>query len=59
MDYFLSHQYWFQLHLCYLPEEVKKMVEKKDISMSHARVLSKLDDDDKAVDLAKKIVTLF
>ena len=40
-----------------LPEEVKKMVEKKDISMSHARVLSKLDDDDKAVDLAKKIVT--
>ncbi len=45
------------LGLLKLPEEVKKMVEKKDISMSHARVLSKLDDDDKAVDLAKKIVT--
>lgn len=45
------------LGLLKLPEEVKKMVEKKDISMSHARVLSKLDDDNKAVDLAKKVVT--
>ncbi|MDE6284307.1 MAG: ParB/RepB/Spo0J family partition protein [Bacilli bacterium] len=45
------------LGLLKLPEEVKKMVEKKDLTMSHARVLSKLDDDDKAVNLAKKVVT--
>jgi len=45
------------LGLLKLPEEVKKMVEKKSISMSHARVLSKLDDEQKASKLAKKIVS--
>ncbi len=45
------------LGLLKLPEDVKKMVEKKSISMSHARVLSKLDDEQKASKLAKKIVS--
>ena len=33
------------------------MVEKNSLSMSHARVLSKMDDEGKVIDLAKKIVT--
>ncbi len=45
------------LGLLKLPEEVKRLVEKKAISMSHARVLSKIDDEDKVNELAKKIVT--
>lgn len=45
------------LGLLKLPEEVKKLVEKNSISMSHARVLSKIDDDDKVISLAKKVVT--
>ncbi|MEG1892263.1 MAG: ParB/RepB/Spo0J family partition protein [Bacilli bacterium] len=44
------------LGLLKLPDEVKKMVERKSISMSHARVLSKIDDDEKIIDLAKQIV---
>ncbi|MEG0977405.1 MAG: ParB/RepB/Spo0J family partition protein [Bacilli bacterium] len=44
------------LGLLKLPDEVKKMVERKSISMSHARVLSKIDDDEKVIDLAKQIV---
>lgn len=40
-----------------LPEEVKKLVEKRSISMSHARVLSKMDDDEKIIDLAHRIIT--
>lgn len=40
-----------------LPEEVKRMVEKNSLSMSHARVLSKIDDDEKVIDLAKRIIT--
>ncbi len=44
------------LGLLKLPEEVKKMVEKKEISMSHARVLSKLDDDEQIINLAHKII---
>ena len=40
-----------------LPDEVKKLVEKRSLSMSHARVLSKIDDDDKVIDLAKKVIT--
>ncbi len=39
-----------------LPEEVKDMVKDKSISMSHARSLSKLDDQDKMIKIAKKIV---
>ncbi len=45
------------LGLLKLPENVKKLVEKKSISASHARVLSKLDDEDKINDLAHKIMT--
>ncbi len=45
------------LGLLKLPDEVKRLVEKRAISMSHARVLSKMDDDEKVGELAKKIVT--
>ena len=45
------------LGLLRLPNDVKKMVEKKSISMSHARVLSKIDDDEKVNDLAKRVIT--
>jgi ParB family chromosome partitioning protein len=45
------------LGLLKLPDEVKKLVEKNSLSMSHARVLSKLDDDEKIIALAKKVVT--
>ena len=45
------------LGLLKLPDEVKKLVEKRSLSMSHARVLSKIDDDEKVIDLAKKVIT--
>ncbi len=45
------------LGLLKLPDEVKKLVEKRSLSMSHARVLSKIEDDDKVIDLAKKVIT--
>ncbi len=45
------------LGLLKLPDEVKRLVEKKALSMSHARVLSKIDDEEKVELLAKKIVT--
>lgn len=45
------------LGLLKLPEDVKKMVEKKTLSMSHARVLSKIDDEEKVVRLAKQVIT--
>ena len=45
------------LGLLKLPDEVKKLVEKNSISMSHARVLSKMDDEEKVTSLAKKVVT--
>lgn len=44
------------LGLLKLPEEVKKLVEKKSISMSHARVLSKIDDENKVINLAKRVM---
>ena len=44
------------LGLLKLPEEVKKMVEKNSLSMSHARVLSKLEDNKKIIELANKVV---
>ena len=40
-----------------LPDDVKKLVENKEISMSHARVLSKIDDDAQVMKLANRIVT--
>lgn len=39
-----------------LPESVKKLVENGSLSMSHARVLSKIDDDEKIINLAEKII---
>lgn len=44
------------LGLLRLPNLVQEMVNKKQISMGHARVLSKLEDNEKIVELAKKIV---
>ena len=45
------------LGLLKLPDEVKKMVEKNSLSMSHARVLSKFDDEEKIIRLAKRVIT--
>ena len=45
------------LGLLKLPEDVKKMVEKRTLSMSHARVLSKIDDEEKVVRLPKQVKT--
>ncbi len=44
------------LGLLHLPEEVKELINENKISMSHARVLSKMDEDEKIIDLANKIV---
>lgn len=44
------------LGLLSLPESVKELVEKKEISMGHARALSKLEDDNKIKELANKVV---
>ena len=44
------------LGLLRLPTVVQEMVNKKQISMGHARVLSKLENNEKIIDLAKKIV---
>lgn len=44
------------LGLLKLPQEVQKMLINKDLSTSHARVLSKLDNEEQIIILAKKIV---
>lgn len=44
------------LGLLRLPLEVQDMVLQKEISMGHARVLSKLDDNEKIINLAKDII---
>lgn len=44
------------LGLLRLPTEVQDLVVNKKISMGHARVLSKIDNDDKIIEIAKKIV---
>ena len=44
------------LGLLNLPSEVQKKVEEKKLSMSHARVLSKITDTDKVKQLADKII---
>ena len=44
------------LGLLRLPKEVQEMVANNKISMGHARVLSKLEDDDKIVEMARQIV---
>ena len=44
------------LGLLNLPESVKKYVADKKITMGHARVLSKISDENKIVSLAEKII---
>ena len=44
------------LGLLRLPKEVQEMVAKNKLSMGHARVLSKLDDEEKIILMAKEIV---
>lgn len=44
------------LGLLTLPEEVKDMIMEGKISMSHARVLSKIENNDKVKELADKII---
>lgn len=44
------------LGLLSLPEEVKDMIMANKLSMSHARVLSKIEDSEKVKQLAEKIV---
>ncbi len=39
-----------------LPKEVQGMVLKNELSMGHARVLSKLESDEQIIEMAKKIV---
>ncbi len=39
-----------------LPIEVQKLLENKQITMSHARVLSKIEDDEKIKELANRIL---
>ena len=43
------------LGLLLLPEEVQKRVEKNEITMGHARVISKLEDKEQQIALAKKV----
>ncbi len=45
------------LGLLRLPDNVKDLVSDKKISMSHAKILSKIDDNEKIQDLAKKIIS--
>lgn len=44
------------LGLLNLPEQVQKMILNNELSMGHARVLSKMEDKNKIVELAKRIV---
>ena len=44
------------LGLLRLPDEVQDMVRDNKMSMGHARVLSKIEDDNKVEELAKKVV---
>lgn len=44
------------LGLLRLPQEVQNMVNNNQLTMGHARALSKLEDDEKIIDLAHNIV---
>ena len=44
------------LGLLRLPQSVQELVIKGDLSMGHARVLSKMEDNDKIIELANKII---
>lgn len=43
------------LGLLTLPAEVKEMIQSKKISMGHARIISKLEDKEQQISLAKKV----
>lgn len=43
------------LGLLNLPEEVQKALENKEISMGHARIISKLENKEQQISLAKKV----
>ena len=45
------------LGLLRLPTEVQKLIVSGELSMGHARVLSKLEDNDKIIEYANKIVS--
>lgn len=42
--------------LCSLPEAVKTLVSERSISMAHAKILSKMEDEDYVIALAYKII---
>lgn len=44
------------LGLLTLPEEVQKSLSNKDLSMGHARIISKLENTEQQINLAKKVV---
>ncbi len=44
------------LGLLRLPQSVQDLVNNGDLSMGHARVLSKIEDNDKIIELANKII---
>ncbi len=44
------------LGLLNLPEEIQKNLEKKEISMGHARIISKLENKEQQINLAKKVL---
>lgn len=44
------------LGLLRLPNTVQSMINSSQISMGHARILSKLEDSDKILEIANKIV---
>ena len=44
------------LGLLTLPEEVKDMIMENKLTMGHARVLSKLEDNEKILEMARQIV---
>ncbi len=44
------------LGLLRLPKEVQQMVANNQLSMGHARVLSKLEDDQKIIEMAREII---
>lgn len=44
------------LGLLNLPEEVKDMIMENKLSMSHARILSKMEDKDEIITLAERII---
>ena len=39
-----------------LPSEVQKMIAREELTMSHAKILSKIENEDEIIEMAKKIV---